>query len=414
MFSKIGLTMVAVTATGLLLSSRVWAESYNANQLVELALKNSSLTKAYELDAKSKAKLSEQAGAWDNPSFEIGTENKKESGGDTKLVRYGLSQTFYMPGKFSARERISKGEVEIAKFDLATTELKLRSLILNLIYEFKASKEKLSHAEERLERFKTVEGFIKSRVFVAPQKKAEASIVTGKLIVLQKELFHIQARTENIWNELNSYLKLPSKPEIQISWFKNGPALSLQELSSQVIANNSNLKRQDSRVAQSKNESDLAALDSWPGLTLSGTYSDGSGYNPEKIYGLGISLPIPIFNANRSARAASELKHQAENERLSFLKEQTTKDLRAALLNFELAKKSVLGLPVKKIEDLEKAIFETDKGFKRGQVDLITYLEADSQHFESLSAILEAQLDLIRSISELQTLTGNNQLILEK
>lgn len=89
------------------------------------------------------------------------------------------------------------------------------------------------------------------------------------------------------------------------------------------------------------------------------------------------------------------------------------KELNSAFLSFELAKKSVVGLPVKKIDDLEKAITETDKGFKRGQVDLLTYLEADSQHFESLSAILEAQLDLVKSISDLQILTGSSQLILE-
>ena len=107
-----------------------------------------------------------------------------------------MSQTLYMPGKFSARERIAQSEAVMSKLNLASTELKLRGVVLNLIYEFKASKERLKHAEERLERFKTVQVFIKSRIFSAPQKRAEVSIVTGKLIVLQKELFHIQAQTD--------------------------------------------------------------------------------------------------------------------------------------------------------------------------------------------------------------------------
>lgn len=404
---------IIFASLSLFLSQSAQCESFTTNQLVEMAIKNSSLTKSYDLDAKAKDKLSEQAGAWDNPTFEIGTENKKESGGETRSMRYGLSQTLYMPGKFSTREKIFKSEAEIAKFEAASIELKIRGLVLNLIYEFKASKEKMNHAQERLERFKTVQGFIQSRVFAAPQKKAEASIVTGKLIVLQKELFHIQAKTENIWNELNSYLKLNSIPEIQLDWFKKGPSLNRQEVSNLLVANNLELKKQDAKLAQSKNEVDLASLESWPGLTVSGSYSDGSGFSPEKIYGLGVSLPLPIFNSNRSVRSASEFRSKAEVERLNFLKEQTLKELNSAFLSFELAKKSVVGLPVKKIDDLEKAITETDKGFKRGQVDLLTYLEADSQHFESLSAILEAQLDLVKSISDLQILTGSSQLILE-
>lgn len=388
-------------------------ESFTASQLVEIAIKNSSLATSYDLDAKAKDKLSDQAGAWDNPVIEIGTENKVESGGETRSMRYGLSQTIYMPGKFSTKEKIFKSEAVIARLEATSVELKIKGVVLNLVYEFKASKEKMNHAKERLERFKTVQNFIRSRVFAAPQKKAEASIVTGKLIVLQKELFHIQANTENIWNELNSHLKLSSIPEIQLDWFKKGPSLNRQAMSNLLLANNIELKKQDAKLTQTKNEVDLISLDSWPGLTVSGSYSDGSGINPEKIYGVGLSVPIPIFNANRSARSASELRSKAEVERLNFVKEQTLKELNSAFLNFELAKKSVINLPVVKINELEKAIAETDIGFKRGQVDLLTYLEADSQHFESISAILETQLDLIKSISAIQNLTNNSQLILE-
>lgn len=406
-------TIFSMIAVGFYLSVEARSEVYNANQLIELAIKNSSLIKADGLDVKSKEEISKQAGAWDNPVIELGTENKKESGGDTKALRYGLSQTLYMPGKFSARERIAQSEAVMSKLTLASTELKLRGVVLNLIYEFKASKERLKHTEERLERFKTVQGFIKSRIFSAPQKRAEASIVTGKLIVLQKELFHIQAQTDNLWNELNVYLKMSSAPDIQIFWFKRGPELSQQNLTNELFANNPDLQKQVARINQSKNEIELAKLDSWPGLTISGSYSNGTGYSPEKIYGLGVSLPIPVFNANTFARSASEIKSNAENERFNYLKEQATKELRVAFLNYELAKKSVVALPVKSIDDLEKTIKETDLGFKRGHVDLLTFLEADSQHFESLSAIFESQLDLVKSISDLQTLTGSNQLLME-
>jgi cobalt-zinc-cadmium efflux system outer membrane protein len=406
-------TILSMLAVGFCLSVELRSETYNANQLIEIAIKNNLLIKAAGLDAKSKEEISKQAGAWDNPSIEVGTENKKESGGSTKSLRYGLSQTLYLPGKFSARERISQSEAAMSKLDLTSTELRIRGVVLNLIYEFKASKEKLKHAEERLERFKTVEGFIKSRLFSAPQKKAEASIVAGKLIVLQKDFFHVQAQTNNLWNELNAYLKMSSVPDIQIFWFKKGPELSEQELTSELFANNPDLKKQDIKLTQSKNESELAKIESWPSLTVSGNYSNGTGFSPEKIYGLGVSLPLPVFNTNRSLRAASLTKSNAEGERLNYLKEQATKELRAAFLNYELAKKSVAGLPIKSISDLEKSIGETDRGFKRGHVDLLTFLEADSQHFEGLSAIFESQLDLVKSISDLQTLTGNGQLFLE-
>lgn len=388
--------------------------SYSPEQLIEAAIKNSALFSAYEFELKAKEMFSAQAGVWDNPSFEIGKENKKEPGGDTKFSHYGLSQAFYIPGKFSAKQRVAMGEAEVAKYDLKLFELKLRGSVLSLIFEFKAAVEKLNHAQERLQRFKDVEGFLTSRVFAAPQKRAEASIVAAKLIVLQKELIHIQAQKENLWIELNSYLKLKSEPEINLNWFKSGPRLSLQELSSEAASNSGEILKQSAKLVQSKNEVDLAKVESWPGLTISGNFSEGKGFGPEKNYGIGLSLPIPIFNANSSARSAANYKHQAEIERLNFAKEQINKDLKAAFLNYELAKKSIASLPMTKIEVMEKATKEIDRGFRRGQIDLLTFLEADSQHFESISSILESQLDLVKSISELQIITGRSQLFLEK
>jgi hypothetical protein len=80
---------------------RSYAETYGPEQLIDLALKNNSLINAHQLDVKSKEMSSDQAAAWDNPTFEIGREYKKEAAGDTKFMRYGLSQTLYKSGKFS-------------------------------------------------------------------------------------------------------------------------------------------------------------------------------------------------------------------------------------------------------------------------------------------------------------------------
>ncbi len=390
------------------------AETVTPAKLIEIGLKNSYLISSQRLIVEEKQKLSDQAAEWENPKFDISTESKKEPGGDTDLIRYGFSQTLYMPGKFSSKQKITHGDFEIAKAELRNKEIELRSKLLNLIYEYEIAKKKFSYASERLVRFQTVESFLKFRVFASPQKKTEASIVVGKLLVLQRELLHIQSQKENLWNELNSYLKLTSEPDISISWYEKGPDLAIQNLTVRAISNSLELQVQNIKLQQSKDEVELAKVESWPSLTVSGGYSASSGYSPEKIYGLGVSFPLPFFNTNRASRAATSFRLRSEWERLSYLKEQTLKSINSAFLEFQLAKKLLAGLAVQKVKDLEKSIRETDRGFMRGQVDLLTYLEADTQHFESVSAIFDAQLDVVKSISNLQTLTGEEQLFLEK
>jgi outer membrane protein, heavy metal efflux system len=390
------------------------AATYSAEQILSIAVSNSSLIKANELFVKSHEKYEAQAGSWENPVFEIGTEEKKEAGGKTTSTQYRLSQTLLLGGNLSSKEAIARTETEAAKIELSISEIQLRYQVLNLIYSLKAAKEKLLHSEERLERFKTAEQFLRSRVFAAPQKQAEANIVSAKLIVLQKELAHVKAEKERIWYELNSHLKMPSEPEILIEWIKKVPVIESSSVSQNTLENNLELKRQDIEVKAFKAEADLASAETWPAFTIGGSYSDGTGYSPEKIYGLSLSFPIPLFNFNISKRNASLLKSKAGAEKLNFLKDQLAVETQQAILNYQLSKDLVESIPIKKIDQIEKDMVGTDRGFRRGQVDLLTYLEADSQHYESVVTILDSQLELIKSISEIEMLTNKKQSVLEK
>ncbi len=391
----------------------VLAERYNPDQLINIALKNSALIESHKFEVKAGERFSEKVGLWDNPSLEVGIDKKSDADGKTRLTRYGLSQTFYLPGTLSTKKRVADGDTEISNQNLIFEEQRVVNSVLKLLYEFKAAKEKLSHAQERVERFKTAESYLKSRIFAAPQKKAEASIVAAKLLVLMKDQFQVQAHKENIWAELNSYLKMDSEPEIDLAWYKNGPQVGLDQLTEQTSEKNPDIKFQNAKLNQSISALDFAKIESWPSVALAASYSRGVGVSPERVYGLGLAVPLPFFNANSAGRAGSEFKVRSENARLTYVREKISKELRTAYLNLSLAKKTLIGLPVEKITELEKSVRETDEGFKRGQIDLLTYLEADNQHFESLSAILDAQLDVAKSISDLQSLTGNNRLYLE-
>ncbi|MBY0451895.1 MAG: TolC family protein [Bdellovibrionaceae bacterium] len=215
---------------------------------------------------------------------------------------------------------------------------------------------------------------------------------------------------EILWAELNSYLKLGAEPEIASEWYVNAPKVELAALLENLEADNFEIQNQKMRLSQTQNQLELAKIDSWPGVTVGASYSDGTGFSPERIYGLGISLPLPVFNSNSLARSSIKSKSQAETEKLNYVSEQTRREITEAYSKYQLAQKTVASLPIQKIAEFEKSIRAIDQDFKRGQVDLITYLEAENQHNESLSAIYEAQTDLVRSLTDLQVLTNKEQL----
>jgi len=185
-----------------------------------------------------------------------------------------------------------------------------------------------------------------------------------------------------------------------------GPDYELQNLLE--LSNSQNIDRlqQQARVLQMQDEVSLAKAERWSGLTLSADYSKGEGADPEKVYGLGLSFPIPILNFNSNAIQAASKQVQAEQHRQVWMSQKVAQEIKSALQYYNAAKLSIQQLNIADLPKYEKEMRSVDQHFKKGQVDLLTYIEADAEHFESLNAILQAQVEFIHSKTAIEELVG--------
>lgn len=389
------------------------ADDYSLNQLMDLAVSRSKQINAAELESRSREKEVAQASVWENPILDIGTENKSETGGPTRQWKLGASQVFGVPGKYSLRGEVARADFQIAKLDRVNSEVLLRHEVFVRTFAYLAAEARAKHAEERLARFREVQTYIRSRTFASPQKRAEASIVTGKLMVLEKELSRLKAETEILWTEVDLFLGLTSKPKIHANWFRQGKVFSLEALKQKLDSANPDLNRQKWIVEKSEKQFLLSKKEAWPTFTLSGSYGEGKGFAPEKVYGVGLAFPLPVLNSNSAGIQASQYRQEAEVSKLSFEQEKVQLRLKSALLRYETSRNSIQRLAVKKIPEIEKGMTITDQGFRKGQVDLLTYIEADSQHSESLEAIYAAQTEYIIYLSNLLAMVGEASFPLE-
>lgn len=394
----------------LMLTSAANAEaikSYTASELVARAIERNPELKALDFEADAERSRAVQAGFWEDPTLELGGEKKTEPVGDTNFGRIGLSQTISKPGRLRAREEAARKMADLANVNGEASRIELRGQVLELIYEFRVAHEKANHSQERLRRLKTVETYLKSRTFAAPQRKAEASIVRSKLLVLEKENSELEATESAAWNSLNTYLGFGERIEVSAPWYTTGQNLDFKELEHRAQERNPDLKRQSLQVQLRESEFKAAEADRWPGLTVSASFSNGSGASPEKNYGLGISLPLPMWNGNRGNIDASKASMSAAENRLDWARSRMTANLKSALDHYKASLLTLSKLSFDKMGSFERDMTEIDASFKRGQVDLITYLEADAQHFESLNAALDAQVEYVSNLRKILLLVGD-------
>lgn len=383
------------------------ASTLNLSEILKIASERNPDLKAQSNEVKAKENLAEAAGAWKNPEVSLESEKKEDAASNvTNSTKIGLSQTFTAFGKSSAKSDAAKAELEIEKTNLSSLELKTKIDVTALAFEYAADIEKARHVEERLKRFQSVFSYLKSRTFASPQKQTEASIVSSKLLVLQKELAKAKSEVDLTWNRLNYYLGLKEKADVKVSWFKKEISLSESMVLEKVQKQNPELLKLNLELQKNEAEKSFAKKDAWSEFTISGSISNGSGFAPEKVSSLGLSLPLPVFSKNLSVAEAQTYRTQASQIKLDYYKSNLEKLVNSSIIKFKTAQSAVLNLPVSKVSDIEKDFVKSDVGFKKGLVDLVSYLEADAQHFDAITVIYDTQTEFVQALGEVTLLTG--------
>jgi outer membrane protein TolC len=153
-------------------------------------------------------------------------------------------------------------------------------------------------------------------------------------------------------------------------------------------------------------EKSLAKKEGLPDPSLLASYEKSETDITEINYGLGLGLAFPSWNRNRSGAKSAEQKRIAEERLLCFEEQKLRAELAKTLVEYEAARQIVQKYPQTLLPDLETQLQEAEQGFRKGQLDLLTFLELDSSASEAFSDVLDAQRNLATKIAEILALTG--------
>lgn len=389
------------------------AEVTTVSDLVKLGLTRSLEREAKVSDTQALKSVAARSRLSENPIVSLEVANREKQGGSARQLRAAVTQPLGL-GRFSALGEVADLNTKVGEFELQSLSLGLQSQLYRDIYRFLAADEKTQHAEERVSRFREIKNFLGSRSFASPQKKAEAMIVAGKIQILQKEFLHLRAERDGLWESINTYLGLTDRPKIKTGWFRGEKTIEFGPLWETVRAVSPQLKIRETLVERATAEGVVAHREKWRGAAVSGYYSGETGFDTEKIYGVGLALPLPVFDTGATAVKVAELEKNSATNRAAFELRKIEAELRSAVLRYGSAREAVLALPIASIRGLETTMRTTDQGFRKGQVDLLTYIEAENQHSDGLAVIFDAQAEYAQELAILSSMTADLSLLEEK
>lgn len=351
----------------------------------------------------------QQAGAWYNPTIGVDAENVSGNGPykgfSSAELTYGVTQQFQIGGKISAREDIAGKGLEMASLDKQAAALDIIRDVTTAYAEVVAAEENARLAREQKDLANDVLKSVSTRVSAAAAplmqksraevERASAAIALDKATresqIARKKMAALMGEESFTQTIDTTAFYTITKPDLA----------SLEDK----LKGNPDLVRLDSSFAQAKARLDLEKANAIPDPQVNVGVRDfrDSG---DRAFIVGVSLPIPILNANRGniAKARSEVSRAEQDNRQFALN--TNAELTQAVERMENTYMQAETLKSEILPSADKAFRLAREGYGLGRFPYLEVLDAQRSLFGVKQQHIDAIRDFHTAKAQVQRLTA--------
>lgn len=382
---------------------------YTLKDLVGLALKDARLLLAQDARVEGTRLSAAQARTWPGLSAGVLAGKTKQSQGQASRYEFSLAQ----PLPLSGRPRLLGERLDLEAQALGvrreTAEVSITLAVANGAYEYQVARRRASFAERRLKRFEVVSSYLSGRPFATPQRRAESRIVTNRVKNIVAEAIQSEARYKASLEELRAYVPLDEAhyPDFDLPWLSGRQTFDGKAMTEDALSRNPEVRERRLSIRGADINKRLASRERLPDTSLVASFETGREDIIGTDYGLGVSLAFPTWNGNRSGIGAAEQGQLAEERELGYVERRLKAEVGEALVEYEAARQVVLKYPHEALADLEAQLEDADDGFRKGQVDLLTFLELEGSVAETFALAHDAQSELVIKAANILSLTAD-------
>ena len=385
---------------------------YTLDELIKRSLSRYELLRASRHRITGQKYAAKQASELMNPEVSLSGGSKRTPGTHGYLYGIELNQHFYFPGKQALRREIAEYGIRISELEHSEMQLFIRYEVTRLAYAYASLLEHSTHVKHRLRRLRLIDSYLTGRKIIAPQKRVERDIIRLKVGMLERAAAENSVKMRTAFDRLNVYICTESEgapPAVDIEWYRDIPEIDPAAIKGKAIRDNLLLQRYRAQVRMNRAGERLSRREAFPDPGISLFYTEEHAGTTERSFGGGFTVAIPVLNRNRNAVMISRARTKEKKNELIYSERSLVNELNLLIKKYQAASMLVRDLPVSYADILEQKMRYADREFRKGRVDLQTYLEIDSMAYESLEAIYRAQVQLVDAHTQILFLTADRK-----
>ena len=353
------------------------------------------------------------AGTLRNPelSTEIGYKNSRENSGgasgDGAIVALSFSQTLEYPGRVALRKAIANHDLVLAGLHLEQFRLTLAARVRSLAYAITSAHERTKAVQEVASRTQSLADVLKQRPLAGVAPQVEAQIISANLLAFQRQERESTLAEKTITTELNQLCGRSADATLTVnSSSLVFTALSVPRLVKAARSNSFDIRIRQVELAQQGFKVALSKNERFPAIAVGPFYSLENAIDREQRAGLGISLPLPLWDRNAGNIASSKARQQQAEASLALTEREVERRVTQNAASLESNRAEIETWRSGAMAQLREASESADHNYRLGAVPLTTYLEIQKQYLEANSAFNNAQKDALEAAQALEILTG--------
>ena len=353
------------------------------------------------------------AGTLRNPelSTELGYKNSRENSGgasgDGAIVALSFSQTLEYPGRIALRKAIANHDLVLAGLHLEQFRLTLAARVRSLAYAITSAHERTKAVQEVASRTQSLADVLKQRPLAGVAPQVEAQIISANLLTFQRQERESTLAEKTITTELNQLCGRSADATLTVN---SSPivftALSVPRLLKAARSNSFDIRIRQVELAQQGFKVALSKNERFPAIAVGPFYSLENAIDREQRAGLGISLPLPLWDRNAGNIASSKARQQQAEASLALTEREVERRVTQNAASLESNRAEIETWRSGAMAQLREGSESADQNYRLGAVPLTTCLEIQKQYLEANSAFNNAQKDALEAAQALEILTG--------
>jgi cobalt-zinc-cadmium efflux system outer membrane protein len=344
-------------------------------------------------------------------STQFGYKNSRENSGgasgDGAILALSFSQTFEYPGRIALRKAIANHDLVLAELHLQQFRLTLAARVRTLAYSISNAQEKSVVAREIASRFQALSDVLTQRPTAGVNPQLEARIIDANALAFRRQESDAALAVATALAELNQLCRRTADAPLKVAGAKvRFGAASLPKLLSVARPNAFDIRIRQVELAQQGFKVALSKNEGYPTIAVGPFYSRENAIDREQRAGIGISLPLPLWDRNAGNIATSKARQQQAEASLAMAMREVERRVTQNAATLAAKRTEIENLQANALPKLREAAETADRNYRTGAVPLTTYVEIQKQYLEAISALNDAQKDALDAAQALEILTG--------